>query len=709
MDSNLVGVIIKLLTNISLGVVVVLLYSGAGTWTDRLSVRARHAALGLAFGLTTVLANLVPVQVAPGVIASSAAVSMALSGLFGGWLAGTVAGLIGVVSRVVIGGPGALGGSASVVLAVAVGIGVGELVRRTSHRIHWWHLLLQGGLIVCTAYSTFFLVPGDLKWELFRKVGLPVAIALPGGTLLLGSILLLELRRREISERLAESERRFRAMVANLPGTVYQMRLSKDGKIAYTYMSDRIRDALGVSGAEIVANPSLLERAFYPEDEAERRSILEASIATLSPSTRDFRMRLPDGTPRWIRSYSTPHREPNGDILFDGVTVDIEQSKLLEADLRRTNEKLAESERRFHAMVRNVPGAVFQVRRSPDGRTTYPFLSDGFEALYGIPAAQAQANPDLILRAYLPEEEDARLRSLQISQDTLSVRSRDYRIRHADGSIRWIHSRSVPHREDNGDVVWDGMMTGITAQKQAEEEARRSERLQAVGQLTDGVAHEFNNLLMILSGNTEVLAQHLAREPAAAESIQQIQRAVERGSRLTQELRAFAQKQMLRPEHGDIGAMLEAMNPLLNSALGTRIALEIRPGPALWPVRVDLHRLQTALLNLILNARDAVADEGSIIVATGNVLLGAEQARPIDMNPGRYVGIEVRDNGVGMTAEVLQRATDPFFTTKEVGQGSGLGLSMVHGFVKQSGGHLAIASTPGQGTVVSLLLPAALD
>jgi signal transduction histidine kinase/CheY-like chemotaxis protein len=234
----------------------------------------------------------------------------------------------------------------------------------------------------------------------------------------------------------------------------------------------------------------------------------------------------------------------------------------------------------------------------------------------------------------------------------------------------------------------------------------QSQKMEAMGQLTGGVAHDFNNLLTVILGNSEYLAERLAANKELHGIADSIATAAERGSELTKSLLAFARKQPLMPKEIDIGQKILDMEQLLRRTLGEHIECEFLLDSGLWPASVDPGQLASALLNLVLNARDAMLEGGRLTVEVRNISLGQSD---VDVNgearPGDYVMVAVSDTGSGMVAEVASRAFEPFFTTKEVGKGTGLGLSMVYGFAKQSGGSMQIRTSPGHGTAVKLFFP----
>jgi signal transduction histidine kinase/DNA-binding response OmpR family regulator len=242
----------------------------------------------------------------------------------------------------------------------------------------------------------------------------------------------------------------------------------------------------------------------------------------------------------------------------------------------------------------------------------------------------------------------------------------------------------------------------------AEEALRQSQKMEAVGQLTGGVAHDFNNLLTIITGNLDIMLRAMERgdEARIRRAIESAQKGADRAASLTQRLLAFSRRQPLAPKPVDVDQLVAGMSELLSRALGETISLEVVTTPGLWRVEADPNQLENCLINLAVNARDAMPGGGALTIETANTLLDESySAAHAEVAPGQYVVIAVSDTGVGMSREVVARVFEPFFTTKEVGRGTGLGLSMVYGFVKQSGGHVKIYSEEGAGTTIKLYLP----
>ena len=251
------------------------------------------------------------------------------------------------------------------------------------------------------------------------------------------------------------------------------------------------------------------------------------------------------------------------------------------------------------------------------------------------------------------------------------------------------------------------MQTDITEQRESEARLRQAQKMEAVGQLTGGIAHDFNNLLGVIMGNAEILADRVGDTDPQLGAILS---ATRRGAELTNRLLAFSRRQALAPKSIDLDELILGMTDLLARTLGETILVTATKTPGLWRAVADPGQLENALINLAINARDAMPEGGKLVIETVNMpLRNSAVAKRHGVSTGEYVALLVTDNGHGMTPEVLARAADPFFTTKGVGQGSGLGLSMVEGFARQSGGFLTIESSPGAGAMVKVVLPRAKE
>jgi PAS domain S-box-containing protein len=252
------------------------------------------------------------------------------------------------------------------------------------------------------------------------------------------------------------------------------------------------------------------------------------------------------------------------------------------------------------------------------------------------------------------------------------------------------------------------VLRDVTERKILEQELRQAQKMEALGQLTGGVAHDFNNLLSVITGNLEIAEEHAAGVPGLGRAVARAMAAAEIGADLTQRLLAFARRRPLQPQLLDLNRLVQDIRDLLRRSLGEDIEIEIVACPDLWPVNADRGQLENSIINMAVNARDAMPDGGKLAIETANIYLDSDYARRNPgVVPGQYVLLEMTDTGMGMSSEVAERAFEPFFTTKEVDRGSGLGLSTIYGFVRQSGGHAKIFSAENHGTSIWLCLPRA--
>lgn len=366
----------------------------------------------------------------------------------------------------------------------------------------------------------------------------------------------------------------------------------------------------------------------------------------------------------------------------------------------REAQHLRESEERFRTLYHGTPLPL----HSLDEQGNLERVSDMWLQLMGYPAEEVIGRPFINFMT----EASARQRRLQDWPELLEhgkISPREYRMVTKDGRFLDIvcTARVEYDAEGNFRHVLGGI-SDVTERKRAEEALRQAQKIEAIGQLTGGVAHDFNNLLAVINGNLELLEKRLPDDPRAGRYLSNALEGVQRGAALTQRLLAFARRQDLRPEPVDVPELVRGMTDMLQRSLGPMVRVETHFPLRLPLAKVDAHQLEMALLNLAVNARDAMPDGGLLdITASEEMTPGGEDG----LTAGHYVKLTLADSGMGMDAETLARAVDPFFTTKGVGKGTGLGLSMVQGLAAQSGGRLVLRSKVGQGTVASLYLPVA--
>jgi PAS domain S-box-containing protein len=368
--------------------------------------------------------------------------------------------------------------------------------------------------------------------------------------------------------------------------------------------------------------------------------------------------------------------------------------------------ELARAEERTRLALSAINGVGAWTYRPAEDR----FHCDAsFARLYGLDVAQAQAGvPVAMVYDRIHPEDLPRLSTLtRRSHSHPGDAQIEYRVPQADGSIAWVLSRTNTSIGPDGAVVVTGVAVDVTEQRRLEETLRQSQKMEAVGQLTGGLAHDFNNMLTGISGALEMMQLRIGQGRAneVPRYIDAAQGAATRAAALTHRLLAFSRRQTLDPRPVDIGPLISELEEIIRRAVGPAHDIGINIHDDVWQTRIDPNQLENALLNLCINARDAMQGGGHIEIVASNQNVDEADGRAWEMAPGEYVVLCVADEGSGMSPEVIARAFDPFFTTKPLGEGTGLGLSMIYGFAAQSGGAIRIESTLGKGTVMRLYLP----
>ena len=372
---------------------------------------------------------------------------------------------------------------------------------------------------------------------------------------------------------------------------------------------------------------------------------------------------------------------------------------------RQTESALRASEQRYRALVTASSSLVW----TSDAAGRFAESQVSWESYTGQPWAEHR---DLgWINALHPDDREVVRRAWQ-------RRVREPGFLHEDHARLWsvekngyrhVIGRAVPVLEGDGSVrEWIGTVTDVEERWTAEDRLRRAERMETVGRLAGGIAHETNNQMSVILGSAQFVLGRSDIPEVVREDVEHIQRAAERTAGITHQLLAFSRRQVLQPQVLDLNALVQRAEPILRRSLGERSRLVVRPGSGLGRVKADPGQLEQVLLNLMLNARDAMPDGGTVTIETSNVALTPAYAamKPVaNIVPGPHLLLSVSDTGVGMDRETLGRAFEPFFTTKAVGEGTGLGLATVYGIVKQSGGYIWLYSEPGQGTTFKIYLP----
>jgi PAS domain S-box-containing protein len=528
--------------------------------------------------------------------------------------------------------------------------------------------------------------------------------------------------RKRTEDILRESEMRFRNMADHAP--VMMWVTDADG--ACTYLNRRWYEYTGQTEAEGLGFGWL--DAVHPGDRAASGDAFLTANETKAAFRVEYRLRGTDGLYRWFIDAAQPRLGEDGGFLgYIGSVVDIHDRKAAE-------ERLVETTRRLDAILANTSQAIFLM----DERQRCAYMNAAAERLtgYGLDEVLARDCPlHDVVHHTRPDGTPFPLCECPIDRafpENEREQGEEVFV-HKDGSFYPVGFTASPIRNERGEPVGtviearniEGELRAkaameafnATLEKRLEEEAtrrevaeealRQSQKMEAVGQLTGGLAHDFNNLLTGISGSLELMQTRMSqgRLTDLDRYMSAAQGAAKRAAALTHRLLAFSRRQTLDPKPTDVNALVHGMEDLIRRTVGPSVDVEVVGSAGLWVALVDAGQLENALLNLCINARDAMPEGGRITIETANRWLDDRIARERDMPQGQYLSLCVTDTGAGMTPDIAARAFEPFFTTKPIGQGTGLGLSMIYGFVRQSGGQVRIYSEVGQGTTVCLYLP----
>jgi PAS domain S-box-containing protein len=453
-----------------------------------------------------------------------------------------------------------------------------------------------------------------------------------------------------------------------------------------TILGYRPEEMIGRSGEDFI-HPDHLENS---------RQEMRAARRGERPKLSDTRCFHKNGRAVWL-SWLGTWSEPAKRFFFVGRDM---------TDSRLAQEALRESEQLARGIIDNALDAFVQI----DEQGLIRDWNAQAENIFGWPRDEVLGKNVFALIGQ-PDGQGPLRKALQSfllsGSDVVRQPRRELRIRRRDGKEITVEL-SIAALRTRGGFVFNGFVRDLTDKIAAEDRIRQAEKMEAMGQLTGGIAHDFNNILTVITGTIEILADAVQREPQLAAITRMIDEAAARGADLTQQLLAFARKQPLEPKETDVNTLIIDTAKLLQRTLGEHVEIESVFEDETCPAIVDPNQLATAILNLALNARDAMSG-GGLIIETGSVVLDENYARThSDVRPGRYAMIAVSDTGVGIPADMLDKVFDPFFTSKGPGKGTGLGLSMVYGFVKQSAGHVMIYSEQGHGTTIKMYLPPAI-
>jgi two-component system cell cycle sensor histidine kinase/response regulator CckA len=516
---------------------------------------------------------------------------------------------------------------------------------------------------------------------------------------------------RDISQRVRaeaavrESEERYQRLL----DTAHECAWQVDENFRYTYWSPKISQLLGYEPEELLGKTPF---DLMAPGEADRVTEAFGRIKSTQAAFHDLESVgvHKDGHLVITETTGVPLFSENGGFHgYWGTSRDVTEHRHTEQELQQGHALLAK-------LAAQIPGAIYQYRLYPDGRACLPWTSEAIRDVFEVTPEEVREDATPILDRLHPEDRDRVIGLIMESARTVEKFHVEYRVILPNKGVRWHMSDSSPQRTDDGGALWHGITLDITERKEAEEalresdeRLRQSQKLEAIGRLAGGIAHDFNNLLTAIMGYGDfVLSDPEFKRTRWHSDVRQMMAAAERAAGLTQQILAFSRRQRLQLKMVSINDLVNELTPLLHRTLGEDVEFVTVLGSDLAMVEVDPHQFTQVLMNLAVNARDAMPDGGVLTIRTDNVCLDEEAAvKDPGIVPGEYVRLSVSDTGVGIEPGAIPLLYEPFYTTKSPGKGTGLGLPTVYGVVKQSRGTIMVKSTPGEGTTFEVLLPRA--
>ncbi|MEW7847881.1 PAS domain S-box protein [Massilia aurea] len=513
---------------------------------------------------------------------------------------------------------------------------------------------------------------------------------------------------RVLAERaLRASEARFRTFAQAMPNHVWAAH--DDGSVEW--INDRVHEYASGSKAPDALLGHGWASLVHPDDDSRYRALWQSCVASGAALDTEIRLRRHDGQYRWhlVRAHRSPGDAGNAS-LWIGTSIDIEDQKRAAEALALSNASLEERVERRTAERDRMWRLSKDIMLVADLHATLFAVNPAFTAILGWTEAEVLATPMLAL--VHPDDHAVTAQQIEALRSGGQVYRFENRWQRKNGSwcnLSWTASPDQQYIHAVGrDISAD--LAQMEVMRRTEAALQQSQKMETIGKLTGGVAHDFNNLLQVIGGNLQLIARRADGLPEIKKRVENAMSGVERGAKLASSLLSFARRQPLEPKAVKIGRLLGNMEDMMRRALGEEIDIEMVISGGLWTTEVDPAQLENAVLNLAINARDAMDGAGRLTLEVANAALDATYcaAHP-EVTPGQYVMLAVSDTGSGMPQDVIDQAFEPFFSTKPEGKGTGLGLSMVYGLVKQSGGHVKIYSEVDEGTTIKIYLPRSLQ
>jgi len=648
---------------------------------------------GVIIGLVAIVLIAIPANFLSGIIFDTRTILLGLTGLFFGTIPTLVAMAIAAAYRLTLGGSGALMGIATILSSGLIGLAWRHYRFRESKELSLVEMYLFGLIVHLFMILCMVLLPQELIQSTIKALILPVILIYPACTALLGNLLTNRQRKSRIEDNLMTSEKLHRTILQTAMNGIWQM---------------------DMQGQLLEVNEAYCRMSGYSKQELLSMRVSDIEVnQTPEKTIADILKTKKQGASR----FESRHRCKSGNVIdvevsIQSLTIEDEQYVAFLRDIterNRVERELQESRKQYHDLVEETPDLITRV----DTKGRLLFVNHAANEIYGL--AEKDCLGHLAFDFIHPEDQAATRKAfdgwLKNGEKVFFLENRQVSI---DGRVHWMAwSSRAEYGEDGKIKGFAGTARDITRIKRSEEERaqlesqfHQSQKIESVGQLAGGVAHDFNNMLGIILGRCELALLNMDPDQPHYQDLLEIHKAAEHSAALTRQLLAFARKQTIAPKVLDLNETVEGMLKMLRRLIGEDIDLLWKPETKLWTIKMDPSQTDQILVNLCVNARDAVSDIGKITIETENVSLDAAYcSNHLGAVPGDYVLLSVSDNGCGMDKKTEDRIFEPFFTTKTTGEGTGLGLATVYGIVKQNLGYINVYTEPGLGTSFKIYLP----
>jgi PAS domain S-box-containing protein len=648
---------------------------------------------GAIIGLVASVLMATPANLLSGIIFDTRTILLGLTGLFFGTIPTLVAMAIAAAYRLNLGGSGALTGVATILSSGLIGLAWRHYRFRESKELSLVEMYLFGVTVHLIMILCMILLPREFMQTTIKALILPVMLIYPACTALLGSLLTNRQRRIRIEDNLMTSEKLHRTILQTAIDGIWRMDLQ---------------------GRLLEVNEAYCRMSGYNQQELLTMRVADIEInRTHEETIAEILKTNKQGASR----FESRHRCRNEavidvEISIQSLTIEGEQYVAFLRDIterKQVERELQESRKQYHDLVEETPDLITRVDTT--GRIV--FVNHAANEIYGL--AERDCIGRLAFDFIHPEDRAATMQAfndwLKNRENVFFLENRQVSI---DGRVHWMAWSGRAEYGDDGKITgFAGTARDITRIKHSEEERAKlesqfhqSQKIESVGQLAGGVAHDFNNMLGVILGRSELALLHMEPSQPHYQDLLEIHKAAEHSAALTRQLLAFARKQTIAPKVLDLNETVEGMLKMLRRLIGENIDLLWKPATKLWTIKMDPSQIDQVLVNLCVNARDAVSDFGKITIETENIALDAAYcSNHLGAVPGDYVLLSVSDNGCGMDKQTHDRIFEPFFTTKATGVGTGLGLATVYGIVKQNLGYINVYSEPGLGANFKTYLP----